>query len=406
MKLLNRLLRGLPCSYPRWLGRGGSNGAGLAAGAGAWRRKHREACDECRLQERRERQYLERLRGAAVPVASDDLTARLLARTEELAREARPAAGHPAGDPPSLQPGTVQGGTQHGGRVRSGVPARPRLAALSAGGAAAAVALMTGSAYLMGGSPAPLAGSEISSAFPQKDLRVSAAAGTPEAGTASGWGLTVEPDITPADALTAGQLTALRAQGWSCPELRELGFHLVWARGGVAAGGDMVELRLTDGHHFTTVLEQHARQPSQHGGSGFQHTPDAPPVNVLTGRSAAADGFTAAAGAEGTALPAGTLPETLSGEGSGGLWINAAPPFRAIYQDSAGATLTYVSDQPAAEAADGLAALIRASAPQRAETRAADGTAPDDATGSEVFLEGIRARIERGLGRIPELLAP
>ena len=36
--------------------------------------------------------------------------------------------------------------------------------------------------------------------------------------------------------LSAEQLTTLRAKGWACPELRELGYHLVWARGGVAYG--------------------------------------------------------------------------------------------------------------------------------------------------------------------------
>jgi hypothetical protein len=404
MKLLNRLLRGLPCSYPRPTGRRGrSNGGGLAAGADAWRRKHREACEECRLRERRERQYLERLRGAAVPAASDDLTARLLARTEELAREARPAAGQPGGESPSLRRGTLPGGAQQW-TAGSGVRPRTRFAALAAGSAAAAMALMTGSAYLMGGSPAPLAAGDVSSAFLQKDFRLSAGGGTPDAGTGYGGSLTGEPDVTPAGALTAGQLTALRAQGWTCPELRELGFHLVWARGGVVAGDDMVELRLTDGRHFTTVLEQHARQPAQHGRSGLRQTAAAPLVNVLTGHPAAADGFTAA-GAAGLSLPTGSPTEPPPAEGSGRLWVNAAPPFRAIYQGSAG-TFTYVSDQAADEAGKGLAVLVRTSAPQRAEPQAADGTAPDETARNEASLDGIRARIELGLGRILELLAP
>ena len=410
MKLLNRLLRGLPCSYSGRPGRRGrSNGAGLAAGAETWRRKHREACEECRLQERRERQYLERLRGAAVPAASDDLTARLLARTEELAREARPAASHPGGDPPSLRGGAFPDGAQQRAAARSGVRPRMRVASLTAASATAAVALMTGSAFLLGGSPAPLAAGEISSAFLQKDMRVSAAAWTPDAGTASGWGLTGEPDITPPDALTANQLTALRSQGWTCPELRELGFHLVWARGGVVAGGDIVELRLTDGRHFTTVLEQHARQPAQQGGAGLGQSAAVPPVNVLTGNPAAADGFSAAGTAD-LPLPAGPALEALSAEGSGGLWINAAPPFRAIYQVAA-ATFTYVSDQPAEDASKGLAALVRATAPHPAESHAMDGAAPDEASRTEASLDeasldGIKARVERGLGRILELLAP
>jgi hypothetical protein len=403
MKLLNRLLRGLPCGCLWRIGRrGSSNGAGLADGAAAWRRKHREACDECRLQERREQQYLERLRSAAVPAASDDLTARLLARTEELAREAGHAAGHLDGGPPSLQRITLQGAAPQRGTARGGGRTGTRFAALTAVGAAAVLALMTGSAYLMGGSPAPLASGEDPSAFLQNDLRVSATAGTPDAGTAPGWAPTGEPDISPADALTSGQLTALRARGWTCPELRELGYHLVWARGGVAAGGDIVELRLTDGRHFTTVLEQHALPPSQPAGSGLRQTAAVPPVNVLTGHPAAADGFTAAS-ASGMSVPAGTAPESPSGDGSGGLWINPAPPFRAIYQGSAG-TFTYVSDQPVDEAVRGLAALVRTAAPQPAEPQV-DGTTPEEATRNEATLEGITARIERGLGRILKLLA-
>ena len=401
MKLLNRLLGGLPCGCPGRSGRrGGSNGAGLAPGVGPWRRKHREACDECRLRERREQQYLARLRGAPVPAASDDLTARLLARTEELARGAGHAAGHLDGEPPSTQRGMLPGGAPQGGTAHRGGRPRTRVAALAAGGAAAAVALMTGSAYLLGGSAAPLVAGQNPAAFLQKDMRVSATSGTPDTAAASGWVPTGEPDITPADALTAGQLTALRAQGWACPELRELGFHLVWARGGVVAGGSIVELRLTDGRHFTTVLEQHAL-PAQQAGSGGRQTAAAPPANVLTGHPAAADGFSTA-GAAGMVPAAGTTPGTLPENGAG-LWINPAPPFRAIYQGAAG-TFTYVSDQPADGAAAGLAALLRTAAPEQAETQPG-GTTLDEAAPDEATPEGIRARIERGLGRALELLA-
>ena len=401
MKLLNRLLRGLSCSYPRRTNRRGrSYGGALAAGTDAWRRKHREGCEECRLRERRERQYLERLRGAAVPAASDDLTARLLARTEELAREAPPAAGDPAGHPAWSQPGKFPGGP-HQPAPPSAVRPPRRYAALTAGGAAAAVALITGSAYLMGGSPAPLAADDDPSAFLQRDLRLSVT-GPSAAGADSGWGLTGEPDITPAGALSAGQLTALRARGWTCPELRELGFHLVWARGGTVAGNDMVELRLTDGRHFTTVLEQHAPHTAEQG-SGLR--PDAaPPVNVLTGHPAAADGFTAA-GAAGVSLQAGASPGPLPAEGSGRLWINAAPPFRAIYQGSAG-TFTFVSDQPADEAGKGVAALVRSAAAERSGTRPVDETSADETTRNAASPDIIGARIERGLGRILELLSP
>lgn len=370
MSLLKRLLRGLPCGWP-----------------GGRRRRHQETCAECRLQERRERQYLERLRGARVPAASNDLTARLLARTEELAREAPPAGPLPGEEPPRAGHGARRHNARHSLHPRGTHPGI-RLTVLTTGSAAAAAALVAGSAYLMGGTPVPPRAADTASAFLHEDMRVSAQAGA--AGGGAAWSLTGEPDITPADALTTPQLTALRAQGWSCPELRELGFHLVWARGGVVAGTDMVELRLTDGRHFATVLEQHSPAPQQ-GSAGTR--PPAAPINVLTGHPATADGFTAVSVAS-MGLPAGG-PGTPEADPGGRLWINPAAPFRAIYQTSTG-TFTYVSDQPAALAGEGVAALVAARAVPDPGVPSADAPPQDS----------IPARIERGLGRILKLLAP
>ena len=127
MRLLKRLLRGPHERRPR----------------------HLDSCAECRLQQRRERQYLERLRGAEVPVASDDLTARLLARTAELARNERLPS------PPAA--------------ARDFRPAL-RSAVLVAGTAAAATALLGGSAYLMGGDRAPTAAGAPAAVFLQREL--------------------------------------------------------------------------------------------------------------------------------------------------------------------------------------------------------------------------------------------
>lgn len=351
------------------------------------RRRHQETCDACRQQLRRERQYLERLRGAGVPSASDDLTARLLARTEELARSAEPA-GSGQKDPHRLS-SEVLG-------ARGFRPAL-RAAALVAGGAAAAAALLCGSAYVLGGDAAPQAGGTAASAFLQRDLAASAPAAVEAgAGTPAGWSLTGEPDFTPAGALTAAQLAALRAEGWTCPELRELGYHLVWARGGVLAGVDVVELRLTDGRNFATILEQHHGVPGQSG------TPEGgprtvPPVNVLTGRPAPSDGFTPAA-VPGGAAAAGAGAETRGGAGAGNgvLWVKHGPPFAAIFQNG-DATFTYVSDEPAEHADDGVAALVHAGT----GTTAAAGDGSGTGAG-----QNLTTRLERGLGRIMELLAP
>jgi hypothetical protein len=164
---------------------------------------------------------------------------------------------------------------------------------------------------------------------------------------------------------------------------------MIWARGAVMAGENVLELRLTDGQHFVTVLEQHGTLLPAHGAAGVQR-PGAP-VNVLTGHPATADGFTAA-GLSGTTRGPGS--------GSGTLWINAAAPFRAIYQASA-ATFTYVADLPVEQADDGVAALMQAGAgsPARAGT-------PAGASIPAGGPDGVPARVERGLGRILELLAP
>lgn len=344
------------------------------------RRRHVESCAQCRLRQHRERQYLERLRGADIPRASDDLTARLLARTEELAR-AKDLAG--AGQPEPRRPVPVPAAHRRRPALRAAVTA--------AGGAAAVAALLGGSAYLMGGDSAPRAGGAGSPVFLQRDLSASSpAAVDPGPGAPAGWSLTGEPDFTPEDALTAAQLAALRSDGWTCPEFRELGYHLVWARGGVLSGADVVELRLTDGRNFATVVEQHPDE--QHYGAQRQA-----PVNVLTGRSAASDGFTAAA------LPGGAAAAG-AGPRGGTLWVNHRAPFAAIYQAD-GATFTLVSDQPAELADDGVAALVLAGGGPSPGPGHGAGTAVDSADGAGTGA-GLTVRLERGLGRILELLAP
>ena len=355
------------------------------------RPRHLEACADCRLRHRRERQYLERLRGADVPAASTELTARLLANTEELARREADAPGPAGGLRPAL-----------------------RAAALVAGTAAAASALLAGSAYLMGGTTPALSGGASASVFPPRGTAAPSSAPWAGSGagpgatsdapapadadtggrTALGWSLTGEPDFTPAGALTAAQLGALRSEGWTCPELRELGYHLVWARAGAVAGSDVLELRLTDGRNFATVLEQHPGAGSVPPGSAAPPGPAAPePVNVLTGRPAGSDGFLPAALPQPGPRAGGPGP----GAGPGVLWVRHAAPYTAIYQ-SGDATFTYVSDLPAERADDGVAALVQArSAPDVRD----HGEDTGDGGGN-----GFAARLERGAGRVLDLLAP
>ncbi|MDT0197393.1 anti-sigma factor [Arthrobacter sp. AB6] len=160
---------------------------------------------------RRERQYLERLRDAPIPPASDDLTARLLARTQELAAVPSADSHRPASS-------------------RSAV----RVLALAAGGSVAAAGVLAAGAF--------------------------AAAGDPLPGDATGnqAALSHVSSRTPADGrqLTGEQLTQLRSEGWACPELGAMGFRLESARATVLNGQPAVELRLTDGTHHATVTEQ------------------------------------------------------------------------------------------------------------------------------------------------------
>ncbi len=184
MGQLKHLLRGLACSFLGRPTRRPRLGAPLAGRVRERRRKHFDRCAACRARQQHERQYLERLRGAAVPAASRDLTARLLARTGELAAgpaQAAPGRAAAPADPP-----------------RRPLPDRAgpwRFAALTAGGVAATTALLGGAAYLMGGEPAPSANGTFVSAFPG---RLPGPALSSERVSGAAWKLSGGPDVAPA----------------------------------------------------------------------------------------------------------------------------------------------------------------------------------------------------------------
>ncbi|MEW1809385.1 anti-sigma factor [Pseudarthrobacter phenanthrenivorans] len=161
---------------------------------------------------RRERQYLERLREAPIPPASDDLTARLLTRTHELAAQP-PAPAH-------------QGTSRMAARAL----------AFTAGGTMAAAGVLAVGAFTAAGDPETGGPAGTEAAFSHASAQ------------------------TPADGrtLTAAQLSTLRSEGWACPELQAMGFRLQAARAVVVGGQPAVELRFTDGAHHATVTEQHA----------------------------------------------------------------------------------------------------------------------------------------------------
>ena len=279
---------------------------------------HLEACQECAATVRRERQYLERLRDAPVPPASDDLTARLLARTSELAAQPAPSVDHSSTS-----------------RLAA------RALALTAGGTVAAAGVLAVGAFT--------------------------AAGDPTAGGAVGTEAAFShvSSQTPADGrtLTAAQLARLRSEGWACPELQAMGFHVESAKALVVDGQPAVQLWLTDGANHATVTEQH-------------------PVAGQAAVEAAA---------------AGSAPAEADGGKTGPSQDWATSPGAATYR-AAGLTVTYRSDLPAAQSNQALPIL------KRLVDSAAEGVAaavPDSSEGQAA--EPLEARLERGFGKIAAL---
>jgi hypothetical protein len=268
---------------------------------------HIQSCRECASAVRRERQYLERLRDAPIPAASGDLTARLLARTQELA--ARPPVP-----------------VQHRQPRRTVV----RVLLMSAGGSVAAAGVLATGAFAVAGDPFPADGAAEAAALSHVSAQ------------------------TPADGrtLSAERLAGLRSEGWVCPELEAMGFHLESAKALVQEGGPAVELKLSDGSHYATVTERH----------------------------------TAGAGA----------PDAAAGPGEA-LKILAASPWSATYR-APGRTFTYVSNLPAERADDAVPILQRLSE-QAVEGVAAEAVEWRPARG----VEAVTTRLQRGVNKIVAL---
>lgn len=265
--------------------------------------EHLQRCAECAAAVKRERQYIERLREAAVPPASDDLTARLLARTQLLAAAPERV--------PSQHPGA-------------------RALALTAGGTAAAAGILAVSAFALAGDTLPAAGTAIHASLTQHAAQLPADGG----------------------ALTAPQLSALRAEGWVCPGFESLGFQIRSANAVTLNGLPAVELHLSDGQHYATVVEQHP-------------------------------GWAAAV--------------------TGALVVSSLAPWTATYATAEG-TFRVESDLPAGKADDTLPVLEQLSsvAAEGIDAGASTGPGADPATAGD---ESPAARLERGILKIGEILA-
>lgn len=281
-----------------------------------------EACPDCSAAVQRERQYLERLHSAAVPDAPDDLVARLLSRTQELAM----AVPEPVSRPRS----------------------RMKLVQLVLACTAAVAGLMGVAAFVVGADPAP------------------------QAGTAAAGSLTDGGDTS-----AVQRVQELRNQGWVCPDLSRAGFHLVSAKADVVAGEPVIELRLSDGENYATIIEQHS---SSDGASQGLSAAVREPVNPLTGHAASEDGFSQAT--------------TRDGLDRGSLWVSSGTPQRAIYQVK-GITFTYLSNLPQQHTESALSALI-----QSAPDASLAGQAAGRGSSERAEEEDLVGRLQRGIGRI------
>ncbi|WP_426990160.1 anti-sigma factor [Pseudarthrobacter sp. Y6] len=273
---------------------------------------HVQTCAECAAALKRERQYIERLRDAAVPPASEDLTARLLVRTQLLAAAAEPA-------PSSYR--------------------AARVLVFAAGGTAAAAGILAVSAFALAGDSLPVAQTAINGSLVQHTAQL------------------------PADGreLSAPQLLALRSEGWVCPELESLGFHVRSANAITLNGRPAVEMHLSDGRHYATIVEQHPADAERNSAQN-------------------------------------------NGQNEGKLLVSNLAPWTATVETTGG-IFTVESDLPAEQADDAVPVLKRLSVLAVEGINAGVSTAPD-ASPVTAADDSPAARLERGIRKLGEMLAP
>lgn len=273
--------------------------------------EHLKVCEECRSALRRERQYLERLRGAAVPEASQDLAARLIQHTERLA---------------NLSEQTADASPHRSPTWRS-----LRFAGIAASTVLVSAGALAVSAYVVAGEDQAQAYAGFGNESPLLSSLTGGQA-QPLPGFAFAAGDTVK--------LSTSQLEDLRAGGWACPALSDMGFEVVSAQATMLNGHPAVELRLERNGHYATVVEEHLPEPA----------PDSP---------------------EGLTTPQ--------------LSLTQGKPWRAEYATPA-AVIRYASDLPADIADDAVPELVRAGEYLSSQSA---GESPE--TWSERLLRGLKA---------------
>ncbi|MBT2585993.1 hypothetical protein J7I86_09075 [Arthrobacter sp. ISL-95] len=289
--------------------------------------EHLQHCAECRTALRREQQYLERLRGSAVPEASQDLAARLIQHTERLANEPGQSGSTPQYTP-----------LQYPYRRFRGL----RVAGIAMGTLAVSAGALAVSAYVIAG-----------------DAEPQVLAGTSDAGALAGaWtGSPAEAMVGPAFragttiSLSPGQLESLRAEGWACPELSAMGFHVVSAQATKPSGNPAVEIKLENNGHYATIVEEHL-----------------PANESKPGRSTSAQ-----------------------------LSVTQGTPWKAVYTMPA-AVISYASDLPADTADDAVPEIVRAG-----ESMSMTPAPEDREAWYKRVLRGLQTLLRpAGLGAAPE----
>lgn len=223
---------------------------------------HLERCAPCRTLVEEERRLRIRLRSMSIPLPGDDLARRIVA-----------GGAGPSGSLPA---------ERHRPRNR-------RRYAVAVGGVLTLVSgFVLAGAYVLGS----LADASIS--------------GPQQAHLLAGWDQVASgPDRV----LSPEQLQELRASGWSCPELSELGFRLEDASALQVAGNPAVALVLSRDEEKITLYEQRRAE-----GSTSQEV-----LHAVSGRPVTEDGFTLQTGNPATA------PK---------VWQNPAKPGEAVLSTS------------------------------------------------------------------------
>jgi anti-sigma factor RsiW len=298
--------------------------------------RHLTSCERCRSWITEHRALQERLRSLDVPPPAPDLTGRLLnapARADSEPGRSRP----PAADAP---PGSEATAAKRSSRRRT-------LLVLS-GAAASFAALTCGTAYILGGEAPTLQAAE--SAGAQQGAGSAAA---------------VFETMDTGQKMGREDLAQLRRSGWNCPQLAGLGYELASARTMTVAGEPAVRVEL-EGEDGSVVVTEQRRGVERPEPAAPKAVRAVAPVNAVTGRSVAADGF----------RPINGMDRDM--------WLRAGPNWTVVL-NSANVTYTVWSDAPLSDLPDMVGQVIIAEKSRLMVPRPA---VPDDPV----------SRIVRGLG--------